>query len=190
MSRISGRKLGRSPNDRNHTMPPSPNLRIFCFPQRIAGRRLDVHVLLIPTQGLLNQFAPVASNLNPGTTVTLPKFIQENVTLEAVTIKGLSSYPLSDGPTLAAEGVTVDHAPSDIAFPANVQSIYEGVKANFKIKDTDTTARMPRAASDGIRKYLPQSYRAAFNFTTPRNQFARIDDSYHCAIKKTGDRSE
>ena len=134
--------------------------------------RLDVRVLLIPTQGLLNEFVPVASILNQGTSVTLPKFIQENVTLEAVTIKGLSSYPFSDGPTLAAEGVSVDHSASDIAFPANIQSIYEGVKANFKVQDTDTTPRVPRADSDGIRKYLPQSYRAAFNFTTPRTQLA------------------
>jgi hypothetical protein len=171
-------------------MAPIPkNLRILCFPQHIGGSRLDVNVLLIPTQGLLNDFGPVASNLNPGTSVNLPKFIQGNIKLEAVTIKGLSSYPFSDAPTLTAEGVTVDHSSSDIAFPVNIQSIYEGLKANFSVDDTDTgTAnRGTRADSDGIRKYLPQSYREAFNFTTPRTQFARIDDSYHCAIKKTGD---
>ena len=41
------------------------------------------------------------------------------------------------------------------------------------------------ADADGIRKYLPNSYRTAFNFTTPRTQFAKTDDSYHCAIKRS-----
>ena len=43
-------------------------------------------------------------------------------------------------------------------------------------------ADAPRADSDGIRKYLPKSYRTAFNFTLPRTEFAKTDDSYHCAI--------
>ena len=34
-----------------------------------------------------------------------------------------------------------------------------------------------------MRKYLPLSYRAAFNFTTPRTRAAVTDDSYHCAIR-------
>jgi hypothetical protein len=43
----------------------------------------------------------------------------------------------------------------------------------------------PLAHSDGIRKYLPKSYRTAFNFTAPRTEFAKTDDSYNCAIQKS-----
>src|SRR5262249_34002807 len=43
----------------------------------------------------------------------------------------------------------------------------------------------PPAAKSGfpIRKYLPLSYRKAFNFTAPRTRAAVTDDSYHCAIR-------
>ena len=41
-------------------------LRILTFPQRIAGRALDLHVLLLPTQRLLNVLDPFPSVLNPG----------------------------------------------------------------------------------------------------------------------------
>ena len=51
-------------------------LRILTFPQRIAGRTLDLHVLLLPTQRLLNVLDPFPSQLNPGTTVELPRFIK------------------------------------------------------------------------------------------------------------------
>ncbi len=34
-----------------------------------------------------------------------------------------------------------------------------------------------------VRKYLPVSYRQAFNFTAPRTPNAVTDDSYHCAIR-------
>ena len=34
-----------------------------------------------------------------------------------------------------------------------------------------------------VRKYLPMSYRDAFNFTSPRIKNAVTDDSYHCAMR-------
>ena len=34
-----------------------------------------------------------------------------------------------------------------------------------------------------VRKYLPESYRSAFNFTSPRIKNAVTDDSYHCAMR-------
>ena len=54
-------------------------LRVLTFPQRIAGRALDLHVLLLPTQRLLNALDPFPSQLNPGTTVELPKFIDADL---------------------------------------------------------------------------------------------------------------
>jgi hypothetical protein len=164
-------------------MAASPRLRILTFPQRIKGKALEVNVLALPTQSLLDDIAPVDSKLNPGTKVSLPQFIQGAIQLEVTTIKGLSSYPFSDPALLAAEGVTADKAASTLAFPANIQSLYEGLSNSFHIK----AGAGPKftVQADGIRKYLPRSYRNAFNFTNPRNDFARIDDSYQCAIKNT-----
>jgi hypothetical protein len=158
-------------------------LRILTFPQRIKADVLEVNVLVLPTQGLLDNIVPVDSKLNPGTKVPLPRFIQGDIQLEVITIKGLSSYPFSDPALLAAEGVTADQSPSAIAFPVNIQSIYEGLHNSFQV-DTGLSGKFAVHA-DGIRKYLPRSYRNAFNFTNPRTDFARIDDSYQCAIKNT-----
>lgn len=161
-------------------------LRIFAFPQRINGDQLEVNVLLLPTQRLLNAQIAFNSQLNPGNTVDLPRFINANLSLEAKTISGLSSYPFSDPTVLAGEGVTPDTIATNAAFPLNLPALYEGLLAQFEL-DPDPSKHTKGAdepTADGIRKYLPKSYRSAFNFTTPRTEFAVTDDSYQCAFKK------
>src|SRR6478735_4859546 len=162
-------------------------LRILTFPQRIKGDQLDLNAMLLPTQNLLYVQAPFPSQLNPGTTVSLPKFISADLKLEVKAIKGLSTYPFSDAGVLASEGAGVDTLPTALGFPANLPVVYEGLAAQFKLDPNvpATGAGSPWADADGVRKYLPQSYRNAFNFTLPRTDFAKTDDSYHCAIKKT-----
>lgn len=173
-------------------MPLAPEkLRIFAFPQRIDGDLLDVNVLLLPTQRLLNVQDDFSSQLDPGTTVRLPSFIKANLSLQATIIRGLSSYPFSDTPSLTAEGVVADTFPTDATFPLNLPALYEGLLAQFTL-DPDPSAHTkgaeePKDDKDGIRKYLPKTYRAAFNFTTPRTVFAKTDDSYQCAFKKAPD---
>jgi hypothetical protein len=163
-------------------------LRILSFPQRIDGDQLDIHVLLMPTQRLLNVQTSFNSQLNPGDTVQLPRFITANLGLEAKVIKGLSGYPFSDPAVLAGEGATLDTFPVAVGFPANLPTLYEGLAAQFKIdtsvSGTTKGAGAPWADSDGLRKYLPLSYRRAFNFTNPRTEFAKTDDSYRCAIQR------
>ena len=173
-------------------MPPlsDEKLRILTFPQHIKGDKLDLHILLLPTQKLLNAQSPFASQLDAGATIMLPRFITANLGLEIITIKGLSTYPFSD-PSMLGEGITADPHPTTLSFPGNLPILYEGLAARFKI---DVSAASPAATqgtpppfadSDGIRKYLPHSYRNAFNFTNVRTEFAKTDDSYHCAIKRS-----
>ncbi|MBZ5636271.1 MAG: hypothetical protein LAO55_24340 [Acidobacteriia bacterium] len=171
-------------------MPLSPEyLRILTFPQRIAGDQLTIHALFMPTQRMLNVTTPFPSQLNPGTTVQLPDFIAANLKLELRALKGLSTYPFSDATVLSAEGVTITPIATTLAFPLKLPAIYEGLASQFKldtsVSGTNQGAGSPWANSDGIRKYLPKSYRTAFNFTLPRTEFAKTDDSYHCAIKKS-----
>ena len=163
-------------------------LRVLTFPQRIAGRTLDLRVLLLPTQRLLNVLDGFPSQLNPGATVDLPRFIGADLHLAVDAVSGLGSYPFSNPALLAADGATLQTLPTGAAFPANLPALYEGLAAQFKlvakasVKNTEG-APAPLADADGIRKYLPRSYRTAFNFSTPRTEFAKTDDSYHCAIK-------
>ncbi len=163
-------------------------LRILCFPQRIDGDQLELNALLMPTQRLLNVQTSFNSQLNPGHTVQLPSFISAHLGLEVKAVRGLSTYPFSDPAVLAGEGATVDTFASGLGFPADLPALYEGLGARFKL-DTSVTgttsgAGAPWADDDGLRKYLPKSYRQAFNFTVPRTEFARTDDSYHCAVKR------
>jgi hypothetical protein len=164
-------------------------LRILTFPQRINGDQLDVNALLLPTQRLLNLPASFPSQLNPGTNVQLPKFIAADLKLELKAIRGLSTYPFSNAGVLAAEGATVETLPITAKFPANLPALYEGLAAQFSLDATSPKTQEGAgptwADADGIRKYLPKSYRAAFNFTLPRTEFAKTDDSYHCAIRQS-----
>jgi hypothetical protein len=171
-------------------MPLAPEkLRILTFPQHIEGDQLEINGLLLPTQNWLNLTANFPSQLNPGTTVDLPSFITADFTLELKALKGLSTYPFSDPGSLALEGVTVGTLATAAAFPPELPALYEGLAAQFKVTlsgaKTIEGAGEPWADSDGIRKYLPKSYRSAFNFTLPRTEFAKVDDSYHCAIQKS-----
>src|SRR6266478_6070461 len=170
-------------------MPPlSPEkLRILTFPQRINGDQLEVNALLLPTQKLLYVQTSFPSQLSPGTTVSLPKFITADVKLQLKAIKGLSTYPFSDPFVLHDEGVTVDPLATTIEFPLNLPLLYEGLASQFKLDPAAPTqgTDSPWADADGIRKYLPVSYRTAFNFILPRTEFAKTDDSYHCAIRKS-----
>jgi hypothetical protein len=168
-------------------------LRILTFPQRIAGRALELNVLLMPTQGLLNLQDTFASVLNPGGNVDLPQFITANLELELTAIRGLASYPFSDPALLAADGATLEPFATGATFPPGMTALYEGLASQFDLGPTNGKsaggALTPLADSDGIRKYLPRSYRSAFNFTTPRTHYASTDDTYHCAIKRSSQRN-
>ncbi|SAL69826.1 hypothetical protein AWB67_03999 [Caballeronia terrestris] len=165
-------------------------LRVLAFPQRIAGAQFDLNVLLLPTQRLLNLLAPFPSALDPGTTIELPKFIAGTLELEVDVIRGLASYPFSDATVLAADGASIESFATGASFPANLPVLYEGLASQFKLVNKNSVrntegAPVPSGDANAIRKYLPQSYRQAFNFTNPRTQFAKTDDSYHCAIRGT-----
>jgi len=160
-------------------------LRILTFPQRIDGATLDLRVLVLPTERLLNTLAPFPSQQNPGTTVQLPSFLSAELALEVQAIRGLAGYPFSDPTVLAAHGATLEPFPTDAAFPPGLPALFEGLKSQFTVVPAGQGAPAAAADADGIRKYLPVSYRTAFNFTTPRTPFAKTDDSYHCAIKRS-----
>ncbi|HRN58104.1 MAG TPA: hypothetical protein PLL71_16715, partial [Agriterribacter sp.] len=76
--------------------------------------------------------------------------------------------------------VNVDEATNKNAL---LQAIAAELGAKINITASDKTPDIT-PDSPTVNKYLPESYRNAFNFTSPRVPNARTDDSYHCAIKK------
>ena len=158
-------------------------LRILTFPQRIKGKHLELRILLLPTQNLLYVQDLFDSLLKPGQKVSLPRFIKADLALSLTTIQGLAAYPFSDPGVLASEGARADSFDAGLSFPSALPALYEGLASQFKVKPSAPALGAGAPTGDGVRKFLPRSYRQAFNFTQPRTPFASIDDTYHCAIK-------
>ncbi|MEO7767044.1 MAG: hypothetical protein ABIS01_06440, partial [Ferruginibacter sp.] len=151
-------------------------LRILTFPQRIEGNELEVNVLVLPTTASLNITVPFPSMDNPANTIQLPQFINARPDLGVNLIAGLANYPFTS--------VATDKPSFNINFPANLPNKYEGLAGQFEIEPFSAGAGTPKDNAEGIKKYLPESYRNSFNFTNPRTRYAKTDDSYQCAMKK------
>ena len=87
----------------------------------------------------------------------------------------------------------MDTLATGAAFPPDLPALYEGLAAQFEMVPIaslqNTRARDgPRADSDGIRKYLPESYRsrvqlhpAAHRVRQDRRQLSLRDTQVACA---------
>jgi hypothetical protein len=169
-------------------MPLAPEkLRLLTFPQRIDGDRLDLRILLLPTQRLLYAQDLFPSQLNPGATVSLPRFIKADLALSITTINGLSAYPFSNPAVLASEGATADTVMAGLTFPDGLPALYEGLASQFALDPS------PPALIRGARGRRAPTATACANIcrcptatpsTSPRTPFAVTDESYQCAIKR------
>ena len=150
-------------------------ISILSFPQRWKNNQLTLRVLVIP-----RNFNPlIADQVAPG---TVP-WVDAVIKLKARLITDGEKYPsiLETAETFPLNGISM---------PANIRPIFEDIEAQYgSIPATDrsntdsSNSLRPPKAGERARKYLPESYRSSFNFTTPRTKDAAIDDSYHCAIK-------
>lgn len=124
----------------------------------------------------------VAGIADPGVS-----FAEAKLSFKAHVVSGLAGFPNNHSP-----GPAIDFA---TAPPVGAKALFEALAANFSIVNLGAVNTNPNVnnplndppppAKTGfpIRKYLPLSYRAAFNFTAPRTKAAVTDDSYHCAIR-------
>ncbi|TDH27351.1 hypothetical protein EXU57_07125 [Segetibacter sp. 3557_3] len=142
-------------------------LSILCFPQRWNNNQLTVRALVIPR----NIDPTLPDQVGPGT----PPWGEATMALRARFIADPEKYPSITEPDQ-------QFAFAGIAMPPNVNQLLKqiadglgGIRSTEKLQKASTTHR--------ARKYLPESYRNSFNFTTPRTRDAAIDDSYHCAVK-------
>ena len=145
-------------------------ISILSFPQRWQNNQLTLRVLVIP-----RNFNPlIPDQVAPG---TVP-WVDAVIKLRARLITDGEKYPsiLEADESFPFIG---------IAMPANIRPVFEDIDQQYG--GIPATSVANRLSAPGIneraRKYLPESYRNSFNFTSVRTPDAAIDDSYHCAIK-------
>ncbi len=150
----------------------TPKISLMAFPQKQVGNSLFINVLSI------------IRNYNPLTTTDLnPAWVNANLRLQAMVIDALDDYPRLD---LAATAYDLAAA----GIPIAAKNIFTSLENRFKITKTanDAGARTDMKNFQVMKKYLPLSYREAFNFTTPKNKNITVTgDEYHCAIKNNPD---
>ena len=152
------------------------------FPQKFDGSTLSLNIVLIPRNQ--DPFLPFPTTL-PAPDDSAISFADLVPEFELEIVRGLDEFPLSNAtaPTRipVKKTVLVDTA-------ANKKAILQAIATDFAgriTKDNNTDKANPIIAEDvSVKKYLPETYRNAFNFTTPRHPNAVTDDSYHCALRK------
>jgi len=155
-------------------MHPNRRLSILTFPQHFGGGTMVLNIVVLPR----NQ-----NPLEPAIEATPPipdsgPFADAEFSFEAHIVSSLAGFPNNRSPAL------VRAAP--IQRPSNVRALFEALRQHFKINDKLTVSDKATDAASSefpVRKYLPLSYRQAFNFTTPRTRAAVTDDSYRCAVR-------
>ncbi|MDR4498702.1 MAG: hypothetical protein MRK02_12410 [Candidatus Scalindua sp.] len=118
---------------------------------------------------------PFNKNLPAGTD-SLP-FAKANLKFSARLIPSLEFLP----DPLQAE-IPIDLNTSS---PADAESLFLELKNLFQITLPSNELKSHPKTNTFIRKYLPKSYRNAFDFSHPRSpKYGVIDDAYLCAMKK------
>ena len=161
-------------------MDPNRRFSILSFPQRFDGGTLALNIVVLPRNQ--NPLVPAIEASAP--IPDAPAFADAQLVFEAHLVGSLASFPNNHslGKIVAAP----------VAQPANSRSLFEALQTQFQIAPAPSNAVLiekaekPMPLEFPVRKYLPLSYRAAFNFTTPRTRAAVTDDSYHCAIRGAG----
>ena len=166
-------------------MNQNQRFSILTFPQFYDGAELGLNVVVLPRDQ-----NPLANAIEQEAAIPdAPPFADAQLSFTASIFDSLSGFPNNHAPI---QGLALL-----AAAPANSRAIFEALAAQLQIVDVDTTNRnidfaaipkerkppdaLPREQT--VKKYLPESYRQAFNFSGPRHANLVTDDSYHCAIK-------
>jgi hypothetical protein len=164
-----------------------PRFSLLTFPQRYAGGRLSLRVLIVPRLSAAwsgDPRAPVIENFpNPGDAA--PAFADANLTFVARALDGLDRFPVNNpvdftAPLPAAGGVAADAR-------GLYEELLKPLPGRFQLSAAPPRLAEPVKPEIFIMKYLPRSYRESFLFTGPRTRDAVTDDSYHCAVRKPKD---
>ncbi|MBP0613268.1 hypothetical protein J8J42_09430 [Chryseobacterium sp. cx-311] len=158
-----------------------PLYSLLTFPQKYESGRLYFNIMVLPRN--INLLEIINGNI--------PAFADTQFELETNIISGLDGLPLFSATTFSS-------APTIISEATNKRNVINAVIQQLQLNDglkvtSDKSLNKDSGASQqiqeyaaknvAIRKYLPETYRKAFNFTSPRTRFAVTDDEYECIIK-------
>jgi hypothetical protein len=166
-------------------MNDNQRFSILTFPQHFDGNKLNLNIVVMPRDQ-----NPLSEAIEQHLTIPdAPAFAEAKLKFTANIFSGFSVFPHNHAP--------VPDLPLITTPPDKAAKIFEALASQLDITNLNTTNRNIDLLSIGqdfkpalakpehltVRKYLPKSYRKAFNYTTPRHKNAVTDDSYHCAIK-------
>jgi len=154
-------------------------LCILTFPQYFKAGRIYFNILIIPRN--LNPLLPIKTGQ--------PAFADAKPEFKVMVIDSLEGLPItpnvSSSPAITLENPVI-----------STRNVWQALKAQMeasdgmKIDDNETKKPAQRAQADiekykdrSIRKYLPESYRASFNFVKAKTRYALTGDEYSCAVK-------
>lgn len=163
-----------------------PIYSILTFPQHYSEGRLHFNIVVLPRN--INLRKPLASGA--------PAFVDAAFQFNVKIINQLDGLPLFSA-------VTHTETPQIPVLPVTKKAVIEEIIAQMELNDGLQISENPalnkdsgaRAQSEkyaaknvAIKKYLPQTYRSSFNFSSARTRFAATDDSYECIIKNKNKR--
>ncbi|MES2647444.1 MAG: hypothetical protein V4717_11245 [Bacteroidota bacterium] len=167
-------------------MALDPRFTLMAFPQHIKGNQLTVNIVFLPRNFSPLENVPVGFPTTDALTPfgeAKPKFVIKLVT-DPNEFAG--KVPANE----IAKTATVVYSPNALSIYKKLKEAKDedGNPKYFDIDEarssgSDNLAPIPSQREDYIKKYLPESYRNSFNFTSPRTPNAVTDDSYQCAVK-------
>ncbi len=158
----------------------NPLYSLLVFPQNFEDGVLYFNIMVLPRN--INLFKNYEN---------LPSFVDADISFKVNIINTLDGLPLT---------AAITHTPpSDITSRAqNKKMLYEQIIQQLERNDNLKISENPDETKDygfeeqknklasknvSIRKYLPLSYRNAFNFTSSKTRYALTDDEYECIVK-------
>ena len=173
-------------------MEQNRRFTIFAFPQGFKNNLLKLNILFLPrNQNPLNpaiQDHPIIPDS--------PSFANSNLSFNANIITGLNEFPMNVKVTNSIPLNIVNPAPADknALFTTlansfqitNLGQINNNLNINTISSQSAPAPKPKTEIANSINKYLPLTYRKSFNFVAPKVKNAKIDDSYHCAIRDAG----
>ena len=176
-------------------METNRRFSLLTFPQFFDGKNLTLNILVLPRNQNPLQGAIIKHNgidYPPPVIPDAPAFVDAKLAFEAKIITGLGTFPFN---LLANATRSLTTTP-----PTEQRDLFTALAKNFNISPSslnqtndnldgnqDNAQKNPAVSPElSVKKYLPLSYRAAFNFTNPRTPNATTDDSYLCAVRDAG----
>ncbi|MDL1894922.1 hypothetical protein FBQ82_01485 [Anaerolineae bacterium CFX7] len=176
-------------------METNRRFSILTFPQFFDGNTLAVNIVVLPRNQ--NPLQPAIEQHDgivfpPPVIADAPAFADAKLSFDAKIVAGLSVFPhrlLSNATIPLATNAPPQARDLFVALAknfsiSNLNQTNENLDANADNAQSPESKARPQELS--VKKYLPFSYRSAFNFTTPRTRNAVTDDSYHCAVRDAG----